>query len=565
MRKKILARALALSLCAVAAMPAVACGGSKGEDIDHTKTQVRVYHYNAGYGNKWVHELADNFEELVKDVSFEENKVGVQVHVNGDMKARISADAWREEPYDVLFLEGPDMFYEMMEGGVLEPLDSIMTVENADDDNQKIEDKMTKQQQEAYSYDGNYYGIPHYAGHYGLIYNRDMFDKYNFYFAAEADEEGNLFIHEANPQKSLGPDGKTGMGTDGIDYSADDGLPTTYEEFFLLCDEISANGIDPICWPGKYSHQHVVHMMDNLVANHEGAEQMNLNYTFDGTAKDLIVFEDGEIVYDDEGYPLTEEKDISFANGYELSRQEGKYYAMDFVAKILENTDYYNETDSLDETMLHVTMQKIFLENGAINNDKQNAMLVDGVWWQMEADSVFERMTRQDEKWSKENRQFGWLPLPQATQADADAVANGTKKSVYLDYLNAVACLKSNTPSEGVRDACLELLKYAYTDEALANFTYTTGTTIGVEYLDKVDRAQLTPYEKTLIDYINKSDLVYQVSGTAQYAKNIKSFRPTNLYGSGTITGIVIGIVEKGVNAEDYFKGYQTWYSGLAW
>ena len=139
------------------------------------------------------------------------------------------------------------------------------------------------------------------------------------------------------------------------------------------------------------------------------------------------------------------------------------------------------------------------------------------------------------------------------------------EKIGVLVYLNAVACLKSNTPSEGVRDACLELLKYAYTDEALANFTYTTGTTIGVEYLDKVDRAQLTPYEKTLIDYINKSDLVYQVSGTAQYAKSIKSFKPTNLYGSGTITGIVIGIVEIGVNAEDYFKGYQTWYSGLAW
>ena len=564
MRKKILARVLALSLCAVAAMPAVGCGGSTGEKIDKNKTQVRVYHYNAGYGNKWVYELKKNFEELMKDEHFEDGKTGVQVLINGDMKARISADAWREEPFDVLFLENPDFFYEMMQDGVVAPLDDIMKVANPDDDNQKIEDKMTQQQRDAYTYNGKYYGIPHYAGHYGFIYNKDMFDKYNFYFAAEPDAAGNVFISETNTEKSLGPDGKTGMGADGIDYGADDGLPTTFEEFFLLCDEINANSIDPICWPGKYSHQHVVHMMDNLVANIEGAEQMNLNYTFNGTAKDLIVLDESDL---ENGELVTEEKDITYDNGDELSRQRGKYYAIDFVSKILTNTDYYNEQDSLDETLLHTTMQKKFLENGAINSNRQNAMLVDGVWWQMEADAVFERMTRQDAKWSKENRNFGWMPLPQPTQEDADAVASGEKKSVYLDYLNAVACIKSNTPSEGVKNASLEFLKYAYTDKALCDFTYTTGTTIGVEYLDKVDRTQLTPYEKTLIDYINKSDLVYQVSGNVQYAMNVKSFRPTNLYGSGTITGIVIGFTDKkyskDMTAEKYFTGYQTWYDGL--
>jgi hypothetical protein len=291
---------------------------------------------------------------------------------------------------------------------------------------------------------------------------------------------------------------------------------------------------------------------------------MNLNYTFNGTAKNLVVFdEDGYPTYDEDGNLVTEELAITPNNAYELSRQAGKYHAISFVSQILENTDYYDEVNSLDETMLHVTMQKLFLENGATESDTAKAMLVDGVWWQMEADDVFERMTRQDEGWSKENRSFGWMPFPQPTEEEAEKVANGTKKSVYIDYLNAVACIKAKLPSEGVKDACMEFLKYAYTDKALTDFTYTTGTTIGVDYMDVVDRAKLTPYETTLMDYIQKSELVYQVSGTPAYARNTKTFRPTNLYGSGTITGIVIGIVEKGMNGDDYFKGYQNWYRGL--
>ena len=158
MRKNILTRALAISLCAFAAVPAVACGGgSQGEAIDHTRTQIRMYHYNAGYGDKWPYELKENFEALMADVSFEEGKKGVQVLISGDMVER-TADRWRAEPYDVLFLENPYEFYGMMKTGVVEPLDEIMetpsatdanlqnvlTSIHASDDNQKIADKMTQ-------------------------------------------------------------------------------------------------------------------------------------------------------------------------------------------------------------------------------------------------------------------------------------------------------------------------------------------------------------------------------------------------------------------------------------
>ena len=259
MRKKGLTRALALALCAIAAVPAAACsttGGGGGEAIDSSRTQVRVYHYNAGYGDKWVYELKTNFEALMAGRSFEEGKTGVQVLITGDMSAR-TAEQWRAEQFDVLFLEGPQEIYTMVTTGVLESLDSIAKVANPDDNNQTIISKMTEQQQAAYTYDGHLYAFPHYAGNYGIIYNRDMFEQKGFFLAAEPDEDtGDILISDTNPTKSVGPDGQSG--------TEDDGLPRTYQEFYDLCAEIDAAGIDPLCLPGQYQTHHVMQFVDNL-------------------------------------------------------------------------------------------------------------------------------------------------------------------------------------------------------------------------------------------------------------------------------------------------------------
>lgn len=568
MRKNAFKKVAALALCALTAVPTVACGGSKGEAIDHTKTQIRVYHYNGGYGDGWVKEIKANFEAAMANVSFEEGKMGVQIRPDGDMNYR-TAEMWRDQPFDVLFLESPREFYGMMQKGVLEPLDSIMGTPNAtdatlqslltdlhtSDNNQTLVSKMTQQQIDAYTYGGHYYGLPHYDGTYGIIYNVDLFDKYGLYLAAEPDEDtGDILISTKNSTKSVGPDG--------VPDTPDDGLPRTYEEFFNLCFEINQKGINPLCWPGQFRQQHVLLLMENLMVNQEGAEQALLNFTFDGTATNLIQFDgNGNILFNEDGTPKTESLDITSANGYELSRKESEYYAMQFMEELLSNTDYYNEADCFGNTT-HLEMQQKFLENGITNNRRANAMLVDGVWWEREATPTFDRMTKDDESMSKMNRRFGWMPLPQATEEDAAAIANGTKKSVYLDAMEAVACVKSGLP-DGVKNAALALMKYVYTDKALADFTYTTGTTIGVDYLDALDGTKLTPFENSLVDYIKKSDYVGKVSGSIFYAANITQFQTVNVFSCGNSD--IVKTIKDGLRGEDYFKDHQRYFKGLAW
>ncbi|MBQ9714366.1 MAG: extracellular solute-binding protein [Clostridia bacterium] len=535
---------------------------SGGESIDATKTMLQVYFYDAGYGETWIRELAQRFEEVYQDVSFEEGKKGVQVIISGDMRTR-TAEAWRAETYDVMFLESPSEFYQMMRDGVVENLDSIMKTPNVEDNNQTIEEKMTEQQKAAYTYDGHYYGIPHYAGGYGIVYNKDLFDEFNLYLAAEPDEYGYILITENNPVKSVGPDGAYG--------TEDDGLPRTYDEFFNLCIEINASGIDPICWPGMYKEQHLINFLDTLAANHEGAEQMNLNYTFNGVAENLIQFDEyGDIIYDfdenDNFVPVTESLQITDENGYELARQEGKYYAMQFLERLLTETDHYNEKDGLTYSCSHLEMQQKFLEN-RVYGYRENAMLIDGVWWQTEAAAVFDHMSRaHGEEYSAENRQFGWMPLPQATEAEAQKVANGEKKSVYNDYLRAVACVKKGLP-DNRKIAALEFLKFAYTDEELANFTYATNTTIGVDYLETIDRERLTPYGNSLIDYIEKSDTLYHVSDNVFYTSCVNMFgNAWNVYGSYNYHGNIINaILDYNVSADEYFVGHRDYFRSLAW
>ena len=571
MKKNLFKRVLTLALCATTAFSIVGCGGSGDggdedssgtptKEVDASKTQLNAVFFNSGYGDKWPYELADAFEEAAKDMVFEEGKKGVQVHMKGE-KADYTTQQIKTGDFDIYFLEGPSNYNDMLASKAFEPLDSIVTAVSPFD-NKTIESKMTQQQKDFYNYnhatDGeHYYTLPHYAGNYSIIYNVDLFDANGFYFAETPDpDDGNRLIGAGRETKSAGPDGQKG--------TSDDGMPTTYEEFFYLCGEINARGIDPICFPGKYSTQHISLTMESLAAAYEGAEQFTLNSTFNGTAKNLIKTNaDGSAVLDGNGNPVFDEDlVITSDNAYNLSRQAGWYYAFKFMETILGNDNYYNEIDGQNTGMTHKMMEQGFLEYGKLGVT-ESAMLLDGTWWQMDAAATFDRLTKEDQKWSKENRKFGLMTLPQPTAEDAAKVASGEKKPVFLDYLMAVAGVKAGLPTAR-KNAALTFMQYAYSDQAMAEFTYSTGAPIGMDYMDAIDKTKLNPWETSVIEYMEKADIVYQVSDTPRYQQNLTFFRGVNKF-KLSIGAIEAAIWAGGYKAGDFFKAFQGHYKGLAW
>ena len=163
--------------------------------------------------------------------------------------------------------------------------------------------------------------------------------------------------------------------------------------------------------------------MDNLISDYEGVEQMRINYDFDGTiAKDLVVLDaNGKITKDSNGNIVTEEKAINSSNGYDVARQIGKLYAMQFIEKLITNVNYYNN-DAFTGSFSHTDNQELFLMAGTddfgtgLNDDKAIAMLIDGPWWQEESAGVFTEMEKAGSQYARTNRNFGWMPLPKATE-----------------------------------------------------------------------------------------------------------------------------------------------------
>lgn len=567
-RNKLLASALALGMAFTAAMAATGCkkpsfddGGSSEHNkaYDPTKTQVQVFTYNAGFKDEWLWQLEADFEEANKDTVYEEGKKGVQIHHEGAMK-RFSSDDIKNSNFDIFFMEGGD-YYSWRQSGALEDLTGIVTA-TSKYDNKTIKSKMNEKQISYFggltseSAEEKYYALPHYKGAMALIYNVEIFDEYGFYIS---DSETTSLISKTNPNKSKGPDGKTGT-ENGVDYSMDDGLPATYDEFFYLCGQMLKRGVTPFVMPGTYTDYYVNILYNALQAEYEGLEQMELNLSFKGEATDLIKLNDAgtAIVKDSDGNPVTESATIDYTNGYDVFRQAGKYYALDFVKKMVGKEDYYNE-DGFNTAFTQTDAQETFLKSGTDMSvsDEKYAMLVDGSWWEAEANVVFNNMAKKDEKYSKQNRKFGWLPLPKANKAKLEEGNN-----VFLDYLEAAVCVKSNLGAN--KQAALDFVQYVCSDGALDKFTNITHALKDFNYeVSEETLSQANYFTKSLINYNKKSQTFNYYSNAPFYLKNRSDLLPTTINTIGVQPGTPTTILKEGVsakNGEDYFlKSYSYW------
>jgi len=517
---KLLKKICMVAVSAMLVFSCTACGGNNGNNtkVDGTKTQLMVKYYGSGYGSDWINNYIKVFEEKYKDFK-NGDKVGVQVQTNPAMTKYSSVEALQSDACAVYFLEGDD-FSSFAKKGAFEDLTSIVT--SANDDGKTIESKLSAEQKEYFSVNGKYYGLPHYTGSYGLIYNKDLFEKNNLYIKENA-TPADFFVSSKTDKKSAGPDGKTGI-ENGIDYSADDGLPATYEEFFMLCDELVSNskklGIKkPIVFNGAYKDRYVTEFMANLAANYNGVAEQNNMLSYDGKATKLVKMA-GDVIDMSAGDIQLEESDITRTNGYELARQAGVYYGSNFLEKLLTNGNSNDPTYipavSVGGVFTHKQAQKTF-----INGDY--AMLIDGTWWMTEASASISES-------DKMSKQFGWMPLPHATSEQVG------DKQVYVDAMFSSAAVRSGLDAAS-KELALNFVKGFYTDENLVEFTKTTSTLIGVDYNKALEAAksQLTPYALSLNNYIQSADVYYSVSNNDFYNLHYSEFLTVNYYKIGNM------------------------------
>lgn len=557
----------ALGLVVVMALSMVACGNNSGkansgeEQTDTSRTQLYVFNFAGGYGSDWLVALKERYEELHKDDVYEEGKKGIQIVINS---VKTNADSMASQilnnKEEVYFTEYAN-YYTLLNAGVLGDITEAVTTDISvygDKEGTTIVDKMTDEQKEFYAVDENgethYYGVPHYATYTGITYNVDLFDTENYYFAdgvTAAEELEEYFIANSDDKKSAGPDGQYG--------TYDDGLPATFKEFFLLCDYIAERGHMPINWQGASYNNYLSRFLTSVEANVDGAEQMKLNYTMNGVATNLGKATANGFVKDSSNTAINAD------NGYELHRQAGKYYALEFINTIISNGDSYLNPLSFNSGYSHMNAQEDFLYAGNDGGATQPiAMLVDGVWWQSEATATFDTMSgTMGEEYSKKNRNFAFMPLPKESESNLG-------KNVMVDHGYSLCFMKSNI-EEWKKPIALDFIKFANSDASLAEYTTITNTTKALNYpLTDEQMKELSPYGRSLVELQQNSDIVYPFSKSSAYVNNAGRFNPIEMWKSqvgGTAYEFPYSHFNTGaVTFVDYFNGmkdsYQSdWYA----
>lgn len=533
-------------------------GDSEGGnvEVDDSKTQLVVATFDGGLGTSWLWDSAKRFEEKYADVSFEEGKKGVQVSVvrSSNYAGVTLIDTMQYENADVFFTESVE-YYDHINAQNFADITDIVTEDLTEYGEEKsIEDKIEADFRDFLNVGTadkpQYYAIPFYDGFYGLTYDKDMFAENNLYFKTSGTEAGDAadtigFVSSNEDKKSAGVDGK---------YDTyDDGLPATHAQFLKLLEQMVAKDITPLIYGGSNAIQYTVRTMASFWAQAEGAEGYRLNVTFDGTADNLVKLDaSGKVVMGANNAPQLESVAIKESNGYDVQRQVSKYYVLDLFHKILKNTDNYS-----DSSMLHTAAQSNFLKGSEKANDTYG-MLIDGSWWVNEAKDSFSALAdRYGDKYTMENRNLAFMPLP---VANAEDVGKGT---VLLNSNTSLAFVRSNTD---IMDCAKAFLQFTTTDAELSAFTSSVSMTRSFNYeLSEEQIKKLTPYGKSVYELKNASTVVYPYSEQRLFQNN-QAFFAVEKWAFGTVLSgtqyenpwqFWMAYIDKATPAE-YFEGMIT-------
>lgn len=480
-------------------IPSLSSCGKKGDSIDDpTKANLHVVTLNKGIGTKWLENAAEIFTAMYENSEeFQEGRKGVKITIIGDTKVDGSYLNTSVLNDDIYFTEQVDYRDLVNKGKLLD----ITDVLNADlsfygDASKTILSKIDSTMENYLNVKNKYYGIPFYDSFYGFVYDVTLW------------KENNLYLSD-DPEDPFVPYGDSAMsvGSDNIAGTPDDGLPTTYEEFGLLMDELNQRGITPYI-TADIAKEYVADYLYNVVADYEGVDNMVMNLTLSGNATDLI-----DSVDDSGNFTLMPSTSITQDNGYLLTRQAGRYSALNFLKNYMMTLPNgqalrYRFVDT------HTTAQKQFVQKN-VSGRPDVAMIIEGSWWENEAASVIAT-----EKAKAGEREFAIMPIPFASEEKAE---KSGYKHTYLSLSQSFGVVSSNCKNQKLAK---EFMKFLHSDKMLSKFTADTSITRPLNYqVSDEDQSKLSTYAKSLIHLKQNSNIVYPYSSLPLEVNNPSDFK----------------------------------------
>ena len=491
--KKFLFNVMTFVMVVVLSFGATACISTVVEDVDKNKVQLYIASYNGGGGYKWLddptNDLADDaesrFEKKYANTRFGD-KVGVQVIVESSkaFSATKVKDSLATSSYDMYF--APASYYEhVAQGEFLDITDMVTSV--SDIDNKSIESKMDASKQSLLKVNEKYYALPYYDVSQGITYDADLFNENKLYFSREMDTDGmRKFVTTKNATNlSCGPDAVYG--------TYDDGLPSTYQEFYKLMEQMvsgrSGETIIPFAFNGHGDAEYTNMLMSAFSANVMGIDAIKAHATFNTAGKTIEVvtgFENGQPKIDN--VAITEE------NAYLLKSSLGMYYASELAQKIFSDARYYDAKSASTGSTNLVAMER-YVKSGK-DGSTPIAMLIEGSYWYNEAESegVLQRARKLGEL-----KNMKVMALPHQYAGTVQPKADGeTPVSQVLTTGGTYGFIAADIASERIEAAKL-FLQFCYSDEELVKAELSNnGIGRGLNYDTSSIQGQLSSYAKSV-------------------------------------------------------------------
>ncbi len=512
---------LALGLAAVLSVGVAAgCGnGNIGKDEDTSKiTQISFRQWGGtASSTDWLQQAADRFAAEKANEPYESGKKGVKVEISTNKDSDYTSSI---PDYDILMDENSANIYDMQTRGYLADIDDLVKGLQS-----KIEPQLLPKLKGA---DGKYYGLPHYSYDVSISYNVDLFKSENLYIAAPGEESvvnykssllpdssaGVNFVFNENTKKSCGPNG--------IPNDYDDGLPSSLEEFIVLCDyiknkkQINPFAISDITGGANYAFM----LIESLWAGMVGTDAMKAT-TCNFTDAEVEVVKEGALSYDGTllntgiKMPQTETVVLSDDNGYRMYDMSARYYALSFL-ELAKNKGWFK-----NQQMTNTKAQEFFvLGNYNANDNDRCAMLVDSTFWYGESVSGG-TLTKYKSLSGGKEANVSMMPMP--VQLTGQVTEGNGKKPTVIDTSATVFVNKRVEKNEGLFRAVKEFIEFLYSDAELKAFTETSKLTMNLKY--DYDKSSLGNFYAGVLE-IEKAagDKVYAASNNIKYSKNRSSF-----------------------------------------
>ena len=536
---------MTVALTVTTALGASGCAFKK-ISYNTSKSQLFVKYYNGGVGREWIDDIINQFETEYAETSFEEGKKGVEV-VKDFAKETLSVGKIKNNPNQVHICVNTN-YYEFASNNVMLDITDVVkdkALTNKDvAESVTIESKISEDRKNFYNLGSNgedkYYALPFFESSMNLVYNVDLFNTNNYYFAKNKSAEGityndltsyekiaDLFITDSNEEKSYGPDGKTGT-INGTDYSLDDGLPATYDDFQALLTYMKNDKTIPFIWSAD-TLSYLTCLANEIWANSEGKEKYAENFSFRGTAENLLELDaNGNVCYNEDGsLKVKSETEITPETAYNLHLQKGKYDAIRFVKMMMESSynpatgsntyNYYK--DSMTGSLKYTAAQDYFInaKDKEGTNNQGIGFIVEGTWWNNESKPQYKSEA------DRMNKKFAVLPLPKPDKSQIGE--NNTKISereslmyiskycedyavpiakAFMKYLQSDRALNIFSSYTNM----LRAMNYNLTDDTLSKMTYfgkqnyALARSANTDWIDWLPTSPETKKNKGLMDYL---------------------------------------------------------------